>query len=38
MFKMMYKENLQIEVGEKKYSLKHEKKPLHDPNSIMMRN
>ena len=32
------KENLQIEVGEKKYSLKHEKKPLHDPNSIMMRN
>jgi 4-methylaminobutanoate oxidase (formaldehyde-forming) len=32
------KEDLHIEVEGKKYRLKYEKKPLHDPNSLLMRN
>jgi glycine cleavage system aminomethyltransferase T/glycine/D-amino acid oxidase-like deaminating enzyme len=32
------KEDLHIEVGGKKYLLKYENKPLHDPNSVLLKN
>ena len=32
------KDDLFVEVEGRKYLLKHEKKPLHDPNSVLLRN